>query len=977
MATSIQQDNFYSPENDRFYTSQPYAPLDAVRREIRLLEVYPFRIHGPDLPTLFPHWNEPGNDFQAMSGQPPFLSGNPPKYEGDMSTQSRFQSRNLPKHQVGVLPMPLPPPGAPPPVPSLDFGPPPPPAAVGRHSGTSHYSAYPGAPLPAGWARCQTQVKVGSPHNSGKVTNVFRGNGRQCVSFYVNQYTGHTQWEVPHTPVPEAPPEFPNGFLACELVDQVSLGTANGRYIALSYSAGDPGNTKQIMVNGFLFNVFANLEHALECVRKHQTKESDEKFLIWADQICIDQSNVEERSQQVQFMPEIFQNSGSVFACLSTASSPILPPSPMRHIPQPLPPVALPTQHGKLEIRGENRGRKKRARSLSTSSSNSRSGYDSDSTVSRPRSRNFSTADRHRVRKRKATSLSTSSSASQDSDDSSDSGKKVRTILAPFSWIWKTLWSSGSKQSESTKKATRMARTTRTKTRSSYEILPPRRKTRSRYVTPPPTKTRLPSRRPLLKRGTIPPPPAVCPPPPPAGGLLPYLAYGGAAPEQFSHLETQHLIPPPPTPFPPHLRRSETTTACNQTLERFGIKDTRQLQNPESVFQIFIEDLKSPSGEIGWASEIARIVNATWWTRAWVFQEFMLAARLLIIYHHETWPWHVLSPFLHLFCEQEQRLAALKNDLEEQENMMKDEKDRPQDLAHMKRSDEDKHSSASEELHRLRGAADKLGLLQNIIQGTNSSNRERVLHFVKSRESWNGPKALSSLLATTHLFQSTDPRDIVYAFSGLADPSYKIIPDYRSSNAMFHVLVDTAQKIVGFENSLDILDDAILLGKEFSGFRLPSWVPNWGLKPRKEMLKCKEDMHQTLPRGSASSNRPADVSFHRDEEHSPNILMRVRGQCLGTIARIEQESEFLTVFSSSAHFFIETSPLVRVGDQVWVLHGAKKVYVLRTHLERQFSLIAEAVLFDKYPETVSEFMIGKAIDLEEKGEAKVVEIDIV
>src|SRR5437667_5169537 len=82
LANVDQQDNFCSPKNDRFYASHPYAALDPDQREIRLLQVHPHRIHGTDLPQLFPNWNKPGNDFQSMTTQPPYLSGNPPMYEG-------------------------------------------------------------------------------------------------------------------------------------------------------------------------------------------------------------------------------------------------------------------------------------------------------------------------------------------------------------------------------------------------------------------------------------------------------------------------------------------------------------------------------------------------------------------------------------------------------------------------------------------------------------------------------------------------------------------------------------------------------------------------------------------------------------------------------------------------------------------------------------------------------------------------------
>ena len=69
-------------------------------------------------------------------------------------------------------------------------------------------------------------------------------------------------------------PEFgisdPNTpLIACELMDQVAMTRIDGRYCALSYSAGKPADTAMILVNGLPFNTFANLEHAIECVLEY------------------------------------------------------------------------------------------------------------------------------------------------------------------------------------------------------------------------------------------------------------------------------------------------------------------------------------------------------------------------------------------------------------------------------------------------------------------------------------------------------------------------------------------------------------------------------------------------------------------------------------------------------------------------------------------------------------------------------------
>ncbi|KAK0110875.1 hypothetical protein ONS96_002462 [Cadophora gregata f. sp. sojae] len=91
-----------------------------------------------------------------------------------------------------------------------------------------------------------------------------------------------------------------------------------GKFTTLSYCAGDPKKTETIVVNGLEFNAFANLGHALRQIRhfwkeKHDTQE----LLLWTDQVCINQSNSDERSHQVNFMGDIYGSAIQVLVCLS------------------------------------------------------------------------------------------------------------------------------------------------------------------------------------------------------------------------------------------------------------------------------------------------------------------------------------------------------------------------------------------------------------------------------------------------------------------------------------------------------------------------------------------------------------------------------------------------------------------------------------------------------------------------------------
>lgn len=73
------------------------------------------------------------------------------------------------------------------------------------------------------------------------------------------------------------------------------------RYEALSYTWGSGELSCTASVNGCSLPITANLSDALRYLR-----EADQPRTIWADAICINQSDLEERSSQVAFMGKIY-----------------------------------------------------------------------------------------------------------------------------------------------------------------------------------------------------------------------------------------------------------------------------------------------------------------------------------------------------------------------------------------------------------------------------------------------------------------------------------------------------------------------------------------------------------------------------------------------------------------------------------------------------------------------------------------------
>lgn len=106
--------------------------------------------------------------------------------------------------------------------------------------------------------------------------------------------------------------------MKCEIVDGVSLASITNQYLSISYEAGDCHSVEVIYVNGHPFNAFARLGHALRQARYFWSDRFHKAtLLVWADQICINQNNSQERMHQVQLMGDIYGTSSNALVSLS------------------------------------------------------------------------------------------------------------------------------------------------------------------------------------------------------------------------------------------------------------------------------------------------------------------------------------------------------------------------------------------------------------------------------------------------------------------------------------------------------------------------------------------------------------------------------------------------------------------------------------------------------------------------------------
>jgi hypothetical protein len=166
------------------------------------------------------------------------------------------------------------------------------------------------------------------------------------------------------------------------------------------------------------------------------------------------------------------------------------------------------------------------------------------------------------------------------------------------------------------------------------------------------------------------------------------------------------------------------------------------------------------------------ILECQWWKRAWVFQEFITPSHSSFIYGRKSISWANLSPILaSIFRAHDFLLTNRNNFLELNEKF---DLDGPEDR----------------QLCRVIDRSTRDGCRAALAS---------VKFMVTSKLKWSGSADLKCLLANSRYCKASDDRDRVYAFLGLGDPGYRIIPDYRVENSTMQVLIDTTKNIILFE----------------------------------------------------------------------------------------------------------------------------------------------------------------------------------
>ena len=88
------------------------------------------------------------------------------------------------------------------------------------------------------------------------------------------------------------------------------------KYSALSWCWGVPGREKLIMLNGSIIQIRNHLQRFLRALVRHFGE-----LTVWLDALCIDQSDIAEKSLQVTMMGQIYRSAERVYVWLGDGGS--------------------------------------------------------------------------------------------------------------------------------------------------------------------------------------------------------------------------------------------------------------------------------------------------------------------------------------------------------------------------------------------------------------------------------------------------------------------------------------------------------------------------------------------------------------------------------------------------------------------------------------------------------------------------------
>ncbi|KAF3006048.1 hypothetical protein E8E13_010874 [Curvularia kusanoi] len=289
------------------------------------------------------------------------------------------------------------------------------------------------------------------------------------------------------------------------------------------------------------------------------------------------------------------------------------------------------------------------------------------------------------------------------------------------------------------------------------------------------------------------------------------------------------------------------------------------------------------------------VVKSPWWTRAWIFQEFVVAPSAIFLHSHQHVTWERL------------------------------------------------HSAMSVLIHSQRADDDHIPTVHRRINPVPSL--EMVATLTQQKAHWTGVQDLKTLLSRSRKTSASNLRDKIYAVIGLADSGYNIVPNYEQP--LNDVLIETTRRIIEFENSLSVL----VYGSQLSqNIHLPSWVIDWTQTGNRD--EC------LFPQSDLISPGTAETPFKFQVATGDRPALMVWGAYYGSVCAVKKHPHFSVTKgwlvdevrvrsqgNDSEPFLCKTG--VEDDDELWDLQGSVAAVFLRRS-GHGYRLISPASPNNKY-----------------------------
>ena len=337
----------------------------------------------------------------------------------------------------------------------------------------------------------------------------------------------------------------------------------------------------------------------------------------------------------------------------------------------------------------------------------------------------------------------------------------------------------------------------------------------------------------------------------------------------------------------------------NQECAEFTKEDIRMLLNRHVYAKAGDEEFFE-----GWLA-FYKVIEAPWFTRAWVFQEFMVAANIYFMYSGTFASWRLLYPLWTIVCSWEYYNHPMFGSHTD---------DRP----------------AYQSLHRTFRYTRQSGLKPAM---------DRVTSTIDSKVRWHGKKDLISLLRHSCRCNASDSRDKVFAFIGLADPAYGILPDY--THPIDQVLIDTTIKIIQTEGSLEVLRLVADTHHPWHNSTLPSWVLD---------VTCRE-VARSIQRGYLDQEKSRAFILTLNTSHGALQALQVDGILLDRLLDSSTSGVPVDRFVGDGYYYVSprgsaafcSNPIQNNGE-IWILKGCSSPLVLRAHGRYGYTLVSNATM---------------------------------